>query len=277
MSDPKTRRQVLFYAEAEAGMYDSTIELVVPQYRVLHECLLELLGVAFRASGNPEGQGLVVDIGSGTGAEALGLLRRFDGTRLIAIDLCAPMHSVLKRKLREERLESRCVPVLADFLSDDCEPSRLLQLARGEFGDMELKTHLVVSAFALHHLAVEEKKVAYSRIHELLVPGGLFLCADLFSFHTLDLAVAAHEFDMAWIRHSFLAPKTLEAAREDPSEKHRDLAKRWKRHYDEDNILLPLTPQSAPGTEASLLEAAGFRAVEVPYRFWQTGIFWAGK
>ena len=57
MSDPKTRRQVLFYAEAEAGMYDSTIELVVPQYRVLHECLLELLGVAFRASGNPEGSG----------------------------------------------------------------------------------------------------------------------------------------------------------------------------------------------------------------------------
>ena len=188
------------------------------------------------------------------------------------------MHSVLKRKLREERLESRCVPVLADFLSDDCEPSRLLQLARGEFGDMELKTHLVVSAFALHHLAVEEKKVAYSRIHEASCSGWVVSVRRSILVPHFRLGRGrAHEFDMAWIRHSFLAPKTLEAAREDPSEKHRDLAKRWKRHYDEDNILLPLTPQSAPGTEASLLEAAGFRAVEVPYRFWQTGIFWAGK
>jgi hypothetical protein len=37
------RRRKFFYAEQEAGMYNETIQLVVPQYDLMHQSMLDLL------------------------------------------------------------------------------------------------------------------------------------------------------------------------------------------------------------------------------------------
>ena len=69
------KREAFFYAMQEAGLYDSTIEWVAPYYRAMHEMMHRFATDALCASnGGKKGAKLILDIGCGTGAEAMPLL-----------------------------------------------------------------------------------------------------------------------------------------------------------------------------------------------------------
>lgn len=269
------RRKSLFYAESEAGMYDDTIELVVPNYGILHQCLKDLARCLLSAAESRR-RGVVVDVGSGTGAEALGLLEELPEIQIVAVDLCWPMHEILLGKLAAQGVLDRCRPIHGDFLSEGCRPAEIRRVAGEAFGDT-CAIKMVVSAFALHHLELEEKKRAYSRAYETLDPGGVFLLADLFSFGWSVIGQAALDFDLQWIRRSFERPLTAGVDVPAPAGDRKRLGELWQRHYERDNRLFPLGSGAAEVEEVQLLLGAGFDEVEVPYRFWQTGIVCAKK
>jgi tRNA (cmo5U34)-methyltransferase len=139
--------------------YDADMDLMHPNRHKMVEVILDVLA----ASGHdPE---LVVDLGTGTGFLLERLLRRFPACRAIAIDGARAMMESAKSRLGE--LAGRVEFVTADFR----EPAAFALKA----GSVDA----VVSAYALHHLAIEEKSRLIAHCHAALKPGAWFLNADL--------------------------------------------------------------------------------------------------
>lgn len=302
---PEERRRQLFYAELEAGMYDATIELVAPQYRLLHDTIVQLLIYHFKeAEGAPvdpaagvteqsplSPAGWILDVGSGTGAESISILQQFPGINVVAIDIAQPMHALLRtnleRKMPGVRFEARVKTQTAD----------IVEYVRGTGKD--LRAHLphdeecqgyraIISAFAIHSLEDEEKKQVYQCLYDALEPGGILINGDLFTYQAPNLARWAHEFDMDWIERQFDKPEPqFMASRAVHAAKRAELKERWKAHYLTSNRLSPIEdachalqqPTVEQGVEgqAQMLLAAGFREASCPFRFWQAGILWGKK
>lgn len=272
--------RAFFYAEADAGVYDVSIEAVVPHYREQHDTLFQLLTDHLREQWADHVRGFtgtILDLGSGTGAESLRVLDAFPHAHVVAVDFCAPMHDILRRTVRARGLTARCTFVLADIVGPGCSPARLRRKLPEH--DQSEGYSAVISAFTLHHLDHEQKAAVARRVHEVLRPGGIFLNADLFSFQSRRLARQALAFDLGWIQEH-LGPSARTTGL-DPIVQRR-LLRQWLTHYRRYNRLEPIenpTPQSKRGRpgQAQLLTDAGFSVVAVPYRFWQTGILFAIK
>ena len=74
------KKEKFFYAEYDAGMYDETIELAVPEYQLIHKSLIDFLDYYFctiRGKTCDEVFGTVIDIGAGTGTESISILKKF--------------------------------------------------------------------------------------------------------------------------------------------------------------------------------------------------------
>src|SRR5689334_20024008 len=93
------RRRAFFYALNEAGAYDATIEWVAPKYGLMHEMMLRLARESV-PGGDPRLAKpiLALDIGSGTGAEAIPLLEKMPNLNLLGLDLCGPMNDLFRKK-----------------------------------------------------------------------------------------------------------------------------------------------------------------------------------
>jgi len=193
------------------------------------------------------------------------------------------MHGLFRKKLSRRRdLLARCSFVTGDIAGPECEPRRLRALLPRRVEGSGLDA--VISAFALHHLEHDEKALVYRRAHELLKPGGLFVNADLFTYQDPRLSDEALEFDLTWIRGSFLGGQADQLRRTAPVAARARLARKWLAHYQRDNRTEPVedalkTQKRRPRTagHATMLTRAGFTAVAVPFRFWQVGIVWARK
>jgi len=271
------RRCALFYAESAAGIYDASIDLVVPQYRTLHETTFRLLHDHVQASWSDPAafDGWVLDIGSGTGEEAVRLLTAFPQARVVAVDLCAPMHDVLRKKARAATCLDRCTTVLGDIVGKECAPAALRKVL--PLPDRKDGYHAAISAFALHHLEHGEKRRAYQRVYDVLRPGGLLLNADLFSFQSKDLSTRALAFELSYIEE-YLGGENVESLLS--RRVRRKLTTGWLEHYRVYNRLEPIEDAPSgkrPPGQARMLLDAGFREVAVPYRYWQTGILMAIK
>jgi tRNA (cmo5U34)-methyltransferase len=99
----------------------------------------------------------ILDLGVGTGETARRILEVHPGARLVGIDESPEMLAVGRgtfpdADLREGRLEDR--------------------LPEGPFD-------LVVSALAIHHLDGAGKRDLFGRVRDVLVPGGVFVLADV--------------------------------------------------------------------------------------------------
>ena len=83
----------------DARLYDSTVEWVVPYYRKMHELLLKLAAESIssmdRAQGRPV---MALDIGSGTGAEAIPLLQTIPSLNLVGVDVSEAMNKVFEQR-----------------------------------------------------------------------------------------------------------------------------------------------------------------------------------
>ncbi len=114
----------------------------------------------------PRPEDRVVDLGTGTGALALGLSPRVKD--ILGVDISPRMlEKVGNRNLPNVRT------LLASF--DNFEEK------------LEGKADLVVSNFAMHHLDAEEKKRALTSIASVLAPSGRFVLGDLMFFEETGL------------------------------------------------------------------------------------------
>ncbi|HEY9140767.1 MAG TPA: class I SAM-dependent methyltransferase [Bryobacteraceae bacterium] len=144
---------------ARVAAYDADMDLMHPNRHKMVEVIMAVL-----AASTPEPQ-LVVDLGTGTGFLLDRLLRDFPNCRAVAIDGSQRMVAAAKSRLGTlaERVEFR----IADFRQPDA------------FGLEANSADAVLSAYALHHLNLEEKAQLLGHCHTLLKDGGWFLNADL--------------------------------------------------------------------------------------------------
>jgi tRNA (cmo5U34)-methyltransferase len=144
--------------EEVAGDYDGFTE-AIPKYSEMMDVMMEVLLERF-ANSSPE---TVVELGIGTGTFASELVEIVRPNRFVGVDAVG---SMLERS--REQFEDR---------SDVTDI--LLQQSRFETWEPEGSLDCVYSSLSIHHMADLEKKALYSRIHDALKPGGLFLLCDL--------------------------------------------------------------------------------------------------
>jgi len=261
------KRRCFFYAMLEANLYDATIEWVCPYYRLMHDTLVELVGlhIGQRPKGSAQDPYYVLDIGCGTGAESLTLLKKFPFIKVVGVDLAGPMLQQLQAKIDELEVASgRFTLVEADFLTDSCLPGRLQAHLPKEARKRGFDA--IISAFTLHHFSARQKRLAYRRVYECLARGGVLLNGDLFNYEgeSSQMSTAALDFEVKWIRDHF-----AEEAKKDPHMKR--LCTKWVAHYFNDNSCNSIT------TQMKMLREAGFRQVANPFRYWQVGLLWGLK
>jgi tRNA threonylcarbamoyl adenosine modification protein (Sua5/YciO/YrdC/YwlC family) len=134
----------------DPATYVDFIRAEVPAYDVLQDQLA-------RASG--DGARRILDLGTGTGETARGLLARHPDAVLVGIDENDEMLAVARRELPAERTELRAGRI-EEALPD------------GPFD-------LVSSALCVHHLDGAGKAELFRRVHAALAPGGLFVLGDV--------------------------------------------------------------------------------------------------
>ena len=80
-----------FYALTDVKEYDATIRLTVPHYDLIHKTMLDFTKWYFKYKNLDKSEGVFIDIGAGSGTEALAILKEYDKFELLAIDLSEPM------------------------------------------------------------------------------------------------------------------------------------------------------------------------------------------
>jgi len=284
-----TIRSPYFYADDEAIFYDDTVRLTDRAYDLLHEVAIRLLHYWMLQRNNKGAQETlpwILDVGCGTGAEAMGILNRIPDSHLVCVDSSPAMLEQFRLKIcrayGNESADGRLILEVADFRDpswlDRITPKSGSQGMRGGFD-------ATVSVYALHHLAEEQKLRVYRDVAERLPRGSPFINADLFTFVSDWLAQLAQDEEEAWIRRQFdEVQHSCEwvAAQMGPARTR--LRDAWLNHIRNENVPLPITGQGwneaeigIINTEESLLRMAGFTAVEVPARLYQSAVIVALK
>ena len=283
----KQRKKIFFYAEDDAAAFDTDAELNTMHYRTLHNFMMELVSEAIgrRAGARPaSGAKVFLDIGSGTGEESIAILARYPETRVVAVDLCSPMHEIFRRKLRDH-LGVDAVSRVSFVTGDIADGEITWQRIRSALAQTGTATRfdMVVSALALHHLTIGEKSWVYRMIQQAVNPGSMFINADAFGYRTTSFDQLAQKKTLDWIRRQH-DPKTSAYPRalRQLGAKAAGLARKWIDHCRRFNITVPVesqrwgrplgSPRDEVECEFRLLVEAGFRETECPYRCWQTGI-----
>jgi tRNA (cmo5U34)-methyltransferase len=136
-----------------ADDYDRTIRTFIPSYERMVASVVHWL------DGHVPPDGLVVDLGAGTGALAAAVLEALPDVRVELVDIDPNMLEVAA---------TRCAPHAGRF-----------RVRHARFQDDLPRCHAVVASLALHHIATHaEKRELYRAICDALDPGGLVVVAD---------------------------------------------------------------------------------------------------
>jgi tRNA (cmo5U34)-methyltransferase len=142
------------HLKLDVAEYDALIRRLVPAYPAMQLVQLDVLALAL-----PQGRGLVLDLGGGTGALAAAIAERFPEARVEIWDTDPDMLAIARE---------RC----ARF------GGRVSYLERS-FTDPLTPCDAVAACIALHHVKDMGVKAAiYRNIFAALRPGGLFVNAD---------------------------------------------------------------------------------------------------
>lgn len=286
------RKRVFFYADQDSKYYDMVEALTQPCIDLIHDTMVDLVeySLTWRREKPSDRPFYVLNVASGTGAEALRLLERFEHIRIIAVDFSPPMNREFRRKFGDrhpDRDFNSLVTLLEeDFFTEACEPSRLKALLPA---DLEPRAFdAAIASFFLHHYPIETKREFYGRAHALLRPGGVLVMAEPFEFESPTLSGFAHDFGDHWIRKQFHNPDKImrKRLRALGAEAPR-LYKEWTDHRAKTHIYAPeatLTGKHSRradtarvASHASMAIEAGFDEVGFPLRIWEAGILWAMK
>ncbi|MBK5208286.1 MAG: methyltransferase domain-containing protein [Flavobacteriaceae bacterium] len=258
-----------FYAEQQAGLYDKTIELAVPEYHLIHETLLEFLMYYF---GIPYGkkiediEGTFIDIGAGTGTESISLLKKFPKLKILAIDFCRPMKLEFEKNYEKtfgKNNEKRYNYIVEDIFSEKCDFSELKKF----LPSTEKAFAGVISAYCIHHFTKEEKQSVLKKMLSFIPTGGILINLDLFNYESSIFSKFAHDFDLNYIKNQFKNPdkKFIESRKIDIKERLK-LGEMWIEHMNHANILGSIEEQSHQ------LKELGVSEVECIYKYFQQGL-----
>jgi tRNA (cmo5U34)-methyltransferase len=137
-----------------ADDYDRTIRTFIPNYDHMLATIVHWL------DGQVPPEGLVVDLGAGTGGLAAAILDALPDVRVQLVDIDPTMLEVAA---------ARCAAHNGRF-----------DLRRSLFQDELPRCHAVVASLALHHVAEHDQKAdLYRTIHMALQPGGLVVVGDM--------------------------------------------------------------------------------------------------
>jgi tRNA (cmo5U34)-methyltransferase len=142
-----------------ATEYDTHREYIIPEMR-------QYYGAAVWAMESPSPRPEILDVGAGTGLLSAYLLEKFPDARLTLMDIAENMLDMAR-----QRFSTR--PATKYVVSD---------YSRSELGG---PYDIICSALSIHHLAPEDKRELFRRIHAALRPGGMFVNADQADGETL--------------------------------------------------------------------------------------------
>jgi SAM-dependent methyltransferase len=163
--------------------YDYWFNLHIPRRQ-------EMLDVfAFMQKALCPGPDKLLDIGSGTGAVTLNLIKNNKSVRPVLIDGSGPQLETAKKHFQAESIE-------AEFLKIDLNDRNWMQEIGSGFP-------LVVSNIMIHHLEDSRKAELFREIHDLLVPGGLFLYGDVIKWDDDESEDVAMDLWIHQIRQNY--------------------------------------------------------------------------
>ncbi len=204
--------------------------------------LLDVLRSFYRAFVGPESPRKVLDLGCGDGVIGEALKSLDPSIALTAVDGSEDMIVAAKSRL-------------ARWEDVECSVKTFQDILRGSLPWRSMG--FIVSSFAIHHLAPDEKKALFRRVLEMLVPGGHFLNVDV-----VRPRCSRHEewYDELW--REWIVTKQREiASGQDFSNVPEEARKKPENRYEklEDQLLW--------------LEEAGFVEVECHYRRGLFGVY----
>jgi ubiquinone/menaquinone biosynthesis C-methylase UbiE len=193
----------------------------------------------------------ILDVGCGDGILGRQLLDRFPTAHVTFTDFSEPMLAAARDKLADP---SRATVLKADF----SEPSWLdTVMHRSPFD-------VVVSGFAIHHLADVRKKALYAEIHVAVSPGGIFLNLE----HVASATRAGEQlFDETFVDHlvCFHRSSKPKTTREEIE------AFYYNRADKKENILAPVDVQ------CDWLRQIGFQDVDCFFKVFELALFGGRK
>jgi len=217
---------------ARVAEYDAKMEIMHPNRTKMAEIVCAMLPFP------PGAEITVLDLGTGTGFLVARLLQAFPRAQIIAVDGAAAMMHQAQARLGAK--SKQLIWKIGSFqqLADDNDLPEL---------------DAVVSSFALHHLAAEEKRRLYHALCAKLRDGAWFVNA--------DILIAPYEEIEARYLHL----------------RQVGIQKRWREHGEEKSLaaiaaeLVELEKKDGDqplpfDTDLRLLKEAGFHAVDC---FWK--------
>jgi tRNA (cmo5U34)-methyltransferase len=210
---------------AHAPEYTALRRRLVPGYDEFYGTAVDALRLAARP---PE---RILDLGAGTGLMSGHVLDAFPDARVELFDAAEPMLAEARSTLGD-RVSAVHVADLAGALPV------------GPFD-------AVVSALAIHHLEHADKRRLFSRIHDVLAPGGTFVNAE-------QVAAPAAWLQNAYTERWLSACRGLGASESEiEASVHRQIHDRW----------------ADTGSQLSWLREAGFATVDCLYKRWGFAVY----
>lgn len=214
--------------ESEAAQFDAIIRRLIPYYEQMLTALVDTLPFPNKTPLS------ILDLGCGTGAVSLALLKRFPNAQITLLDLSPKMLTIAQKRIPEHNLR------------------RVVESSFSEWS-WDAPYEVIASSLALHHLPSDSEKASfYEQIHASLSPGGAFVNADV---------VLANDTE---IQPLYLEKWKEYMSRTTPAE---EIETQWlPRYYDED------VPASLAFHLSSLM-TAGFRTVDVYWKYYNFAVF----
>ena len=150
----KANHHILTKFDEIAQKYDSQRRKLIPCFDDFYNTAASLVQLDHEAP-------RILDLGAGTGLFSSYMLRKYSQAKLTLIDLSTGMLDIAKERF-EEAGASEVTYLAGDYSTfEDAEPY-----------------DAIISSLSIHHLEDEAKQTLFSRIFQLLKPGGVFVNAD---------------------------------------------------------------------------------------------------
>lgn len=226
------RPNELNYNNYMGKVYDDDIKRSIPGHNELHKIIENEVHGFLRKHKIRK----ILELGVGTGITSQKILRIVPTASLTAIDFSEQMITSARKRLSQYHVK----------------------YILGDYSEIKFETNfdMVVSVIGIHHQNNDGKKKLFRKIFKSLKSGGIFIFADLVTYH---------DENKASISEALHYHHLVENSRDDKS------LKEWAHHHKFLNLLAPIEDQM------KWLKKSGFSDIQVKYEYFNTALIIAKK